>query len=68
MRKIHHYSPVKSLGNCLICGEPILQAWYDKEEKNGRSEMYQDVKGGVVHYFCNGGKTLQELNEERKNK
>ena len=68
MRKIHHYSPMPDTKPCAICGKPILNAWYDAEEKNGRSETYQERKGEIIHYFClPNAKTLQQLNEERKN-
>jgi hypothetical protein len=65
MRTIHHTTPTDMV--CTICKEPILTVWYDAEEKNGKSETYQERKDGVVHYWCTDNpKTLQQLNEERR--
>jgi hypothetical protein len=70
MRKIHHYTPMPDTKPCAICGKDILNAWFDANEKNGRSETFVHQKdGSIVHYFClPNAKTLQQLNEERKNK
>jgi len=64
--KVHHTTIIKELGNCLICGNPILKLWKDKEEKNGQSEVYTEKEKGFVHYACTGGKSLKQLNDERK--
>lgn len=64
--KIHHTTIKEELGNCLICGKPILMLWKDKEEKNGQTETYTEKKNGAVHYACTGGKSLHQLNEERR--
>jgi putative component of toxin-antitoxin plasmid stabilization module len=55
------------LGNCTICGKPILMLWKDAAEKNGHSQQYTQKKNSVVvHYVCAGGKSLQQINKERK--
>jgi hypothetical protein len=64
--KIHHTTIREELGLCMICGKPILMLWKDKEEKNGRSETYTERREGVVHFVCSGGKSLHQLNEERR--
>jgi hypothetical protein len=65
MKNCHHISDTKD--KCAICGDFIQYIWYDKEEMNGRSETTATHNGQVVHFFCIPGvKTLQELNEERK--
>ncbi len=63
--KIHHTTK-SEYGTCTICGKPILQLWFNKEETRGRSETVQEKKGGNNHYVCAGGKSLHQLNEERK--
>ena len=40
--------------------------WKDENEQNGRSDMTTIVNGKKVHFECSGGKTLQQLNEERE--
>lgn len=64
--KTHHTTIKKELGDCLICGKPILMLWRDAEEKNGQSERYTEKREGTIHYACGGGKSLHQLNEERK--
>jgi len=63
---IHHTTVKKELGNCLMCGKPILMLWNDEKETSGQSERYTNFgRKGSVHYSCNGGKSLYEINEER---
>ena len=64
--KISHTTIKEELGNCLICGKPILMMWKDKKEKNGHSEWYNKTKEGTIHYACIGGKSLHQINDERK--
>lgn len=66
MKNIHHTTNTDKV--CSICNKPILNLWYDKTEANGQTESYQERRNGeVVHYFClPNAKTLQQLNEERK--
>jgi hypothetical protein len=64
--KIHHTTIKTVLGNCLVCGKPILMLWKDASEQTGQSETYTEKKEGVVHFTCTGGKSLHQLNEERR--
>lgn len=65
-RSIHHTTVKPELGKCLICGNPFLMYWHEQEEINGFSDQYTEKKEGVVHFKCAGGKSLHQLNEERK--
>ena len=67
MKTIHHTTP-SEYGICLICGKPILNLWFNKKETSGSSETFQETKKGNKHFSCAGGKSLHQLNEERKKK
>lgn len=63
--KVHHTTETGKI--CTICNKPILMYWKDKEELNGRSDITQERKDGIVHFRCvPGAKSLQQLNKERE--
>jgi hypothetical protein len=67
-KTIHHYTEMEKC--CEICNKPFLFFWHEKEEKNGFSEtMWQDKyhKKCIEEKTGKKCKTLQEINEERKN-
>ena len=68
MREIHHITLTDDI--CKHCGQPFKFYWYDKKEKNGFSETrWQDAyhKKCLEEITGSKCKTLQEINEERKN-
>jgi hypothetical protein len=65
--KVHHTTIREDLGLCPICGKPFLTYWEDDGEQHGRSDTYTEKKGANYRFVCLGGKSLQQLNEERKN-
>jgi hypothetical protein len=66
-KKINHITNTDEC--CAHCGIPFKYYWYDKEERNGISEIKWNDK---YHKHCSeivtGSecKSLQKLNEERK--
>jgi hypothetical protein len=63
--KIHHTTE-SDYGTCRICNKPIRMLWFNKEETCGQSERAVEDRKGNAHHACVNGKSLKQLNEERK--
>jgi len=57
--------PITSLPKCVVCGEPIMMHWKDKEKGLGKSELYMSDHENVVHVKCAKGKSLDEILKEQ---
>lgn len=68
MRNIHHSKKwtIDGATHCDICKKPFLMYFYDAAEKNGQSDTTSRKDEKVVHYNCIGGKSLKQINDERK--
>lgn len=54
--------PVKQLGNCIVCGNPIMIHFRSEKDELGKSEMYNsDNQGHALHLKCAEGHPVTEV-------
>lgn len=57
----HSTEPIKELGNCIVCGKPIMMHWKDKHKELGKSELTLSDDQYVVHVRCAKGKSIDTI-------
>ena len=71
INRIHHIEKMQE--KCIICNDNFMKFWYDKKEKNGRSETMYGFEGKRICADCKAKNnnnrpplSLKDLNEIRK--